>query len=70
VNIVTDSILQWYWNSYLNSSGSKETSKELTLLQNAPSGFLYFHIPKRKKWNHQYISHTLGKTQTHLCAWQ
>jgi len=49
VNIVSDIILQWYWNSYLKSSGSEETSKEFTLFPNAPAGMLYFHIPKRKK---------------------
>jgi len=53
VNIISDSILQWYLNSYLKSSGSEETSKEFTLLPNTPARMLYFYIPKRKKWNHQ-----------------
>jgi hypothetical protein len=70
VNNVGDSILQWYLNSYLKSSGSEETSKEFTLLPNAPAGMPYFHIPKREKYNHQYVSHTLEKTQNLLCAWQ
>jgi hypothetical protein len=68
VNIVNDSIVQWYWNSYLKSSGSEETSKEFALLPNALARMLYFHTPKKKKLYHQYVSHTLGKTQKHLRA--